>query len=168
MPPYADAHPPGPADLPALDEALARDIGHRLFTVLVYDWGRGESLRAYSSVPDAYPPGGAKPIRPGSAYYNRVIVAGEPQWCRDAADIRAAFSDHALILSLGCESAVNVPVRDGDTPLGSLNLLHQAGWYTPAMLPALRDYAAQAAPLLKAIIVDRLGAGTASFHAGNP
>ena len=37
MPPYAEAHAPGPADLPALDEALARDIGHRLFTVLVYD-----------------------------------------------------------------------------------------------------------------------------------
>lgn len=143
------------ADLHALDLALAHDIGHRLFTVLVYDWAHGESVRCYSSAPVAYPPGGSKPIRPDSAYYARVIVAGEPQWCQDAADIRAAFFDHELILSLGCEAAVNVPVREGDQALGSLNLLHQAGWYTPAMLPALRDYAAQAAPLLKRIVNDR-------------
>ncbi len=155
MQPYSESQAPAWSGLHALDLALARDIGHRLFTVLVYDWARGESVRCYSSDPAAYPPGGSKPIRPGSAYHERVIVAGEPQWCRDAADIRAAFFDHELILSLGCEAAVNMPVRDGGQALGSLNLLHQAGWYTPAMQPALRDYAAQAAPLLVQIIQQR-------------
>jgi hypothetical protein len=39
------------------------------------------------------------------------------------------FSDHELIVSLGCESVLNMPVRWRGRTLGSLNLLHEAGWY---------------------------------------
>ncbi|WZB63474.1 hypothetical protein WJ970_11615 [Achromobacter xylosoxidans] len=92
------------AGLRQLDAALARDLGHRLFTVLALDWTRGLSVRHYSSAPLAYPPGGAKPIVPGGEFHARVIEAGEPRFCADADAIRAAFPDHELILSLGCES----------------------------------------------------------------
>lgn len=143
------------AGLRQLDAALARDLGHRLFTVLALDWTRGLSVRHYSSAPLAYPPGGAKPIVPGGEFHARVIEAGEPRFCADADAIRAAFPDHALILSLGCESAVNVPVRWNGRTLGSLNLLHEAGWYGEDMLPVLRVYGAMAVPLLQQIHLDR-------------
>ncbi|WZB72788.1 GAF domain-containing protein [Achromobacter xylosoxidans] len=143
------------AGLRQLDAALARDLGHRLFTVLALDWTRGLSVRHYSSAPLAYPPGGAKPIVPGGEFHARVIEAGEPRFCADADAIRAAFPDHELILSLGCESAVNVPVRWNGRTLGSLNLLHEAGWYGEDMLPVLRVYGAMAVPLLQQIHLDR-------------
>ena len=123
--------------------------------MLALDWTRGLSVRHYSSAPLAYPPGGAKPIVPGGEFHARVIEAGEPRFCADADAIRAAFPDHELILSLGCESAVNVPVRWNGRTLGSLNLLHEAGWYGEDMLPVLRVYGAMAVPLLQQIHLDR-------------
>ena len=123
--------------------------------MLALDWTHGLSVRHYSSAPLAYPPGGAKPIVPGGEFHARVIEAGEPRFCADADAIRAAFPDHALILSLGCESAVNVPVRWNGRTLGSLNLLHEAGWYGEDMLPVLRVYGAMAVPLLQQIHLDR-------------
>ena len=34
-----------------------------------------------------------------------------------------------LILSLGCESVLNLPVAFDGRVLGTVNLLHEAGWY---------------------------------------
>lgn len=136
--------------LVALDAALAAAVGHRLFTVLVLDEARGVNRRFYSSRPEAYPVGGEKPIRRESELYRLVVQQGFPRVCRDRQDVIRAFPDHDLILSLGCESAVNVPVRWDGRTLGALNLLHGAGHYSEANLPALSVYAAFAvAPILR-------------------
>ena len=46
------------------------------------------------------------------------------------------FDDFELIRSLGCESVINVPiVVDGDV-LGTINCLHEAGFYTPERVAA--------------------------------
>ncbi|MBV1795684.1 GAF domain-containing protein [Siccirubricoccus sp. G192] len=75
---------------------------------------------------------------------------GVPRFCRNREDIIRAFPDHDLILSLGCESAVNMPVRWDGRTLGALNLLHEACHYTEAQLPALSVFAALAvAPILR-------------------
>ncbi len=133
----------------ALDAALAATLGHRLFTVLVLDEARGVSRRFYSSNPDAYPVSGEKPIRRDSEFYHQVVEHGLPRFCRDRADIVCAFPDHALILSLGCEGAVNVPVRWKGHTLGALNLLDRAGHYTDTQTPMLSVFAALAiAPVL--------------------
>ena len=142
---------PGQPDraLAALDAALAAMVGHRLFTVLVLDEARGLNRRYYSSRPEEYPVGGFKPVQRESEYYQRVVQAGQPRFCRNPDDIIRAFYDHALIFSLGCESAVNMPVRWNGRTLGALNLLDAAGHYTEAQLPTLRLLAALAvAPLL--------------------
>ena len=150
------AAPAQPAEgLRALDVALQRSVGHKLFTVLVLDWEKGESQRHYSSRPVAYPAGGAKPIQRDSAFFEGVVLAGRARLCVNYDDCRRAFFDHELIHSLGCESAVNVPVRWNGETLGSLNLLHQAGWYTAQMLPGLSVYAALAIPLLQQIVTNR-------------
>lgn len=133
----------------ALDQALASTVGHCLFTVLVLDEVRGVSRRFYSSNPDAYPVSGEKPIRRTSEFYCQVILQGLPRICHDRADIERAFPDHALISSLGCEGAINVPVRWNGKTLGALNLLDRAGHYTTAQIPTLGVFAALAvAPVL--------------------
>src|SRR3712207_9302922 len=79
-----------------------------------------------------------------------ILQQGIARFCRDREDIIRAFPDHELILSLGCESAVNVPVRWDGRTLGALNLLHEAGYYGEAQLPALSVFAALAvAPILR-------------------
>lgn len=134
--------------LAAMDATLSTMIGHRLFTVLVLDEARGLNRRFHSSRPVEYPVGGYKPIQRDSEYYRRVVAAGEARFCRDREDIIRAFPDHELILSLGCESCVNMPIRWNGHTLGALNLLHVAGHYGEAHLPLLRVFAALAvAPL---------------------
>lgn len=140
------------ATLAALDKALAQAIGHKLFTVLVLNFGRGENQRYYSNQPQAYATGDSKPIEPNSAFYKRLIGEGRPAISRNYDDIKAMFFDHELIRSLGCESCVNMPIRwDGKT-IGTLNLLHQADWYRDDDLPILSAFTAlAAAPALEII-----------------
>lgn len=134
------------AGLKALDHALAATVGHRLFTVLVMNHAAGQKQRYYTNQPQAYPAGGHKPIEPFGEYHDTVVLAGRPRFLRDRADIIRAFPDHALILSLGCEGAVNVPVRWNGETLGGLNLLGEAGRYDEAQTPLLLTFAALAVP----------------------
>ena len=138
--------------LAALADTLSARVGYRLFTVLVLDRQAGLSRRFYSSQPAVYPTAGAKPLREDSDFYATVVRQGRARICPDREACREAFPDHELIFSLGCESAINVPVRwDGQT-IASLNLLHEAGWYRQAMLPELSAYAALAIPVIQKII----------------
>jgi hypothetical protein len=126
---HADARQPG-ATFEAIDRAAAATIGHKLFTVLAYYPGAHESQRIYTNMPEAYPVGGRKPVT-DAPWMQQVVQRGESYIGRDAKDIRDVFFDHELIESLGCRSVLNVPVRWRGQTLGTLNLLHEAGWYRP-------------------------------------
>ena len=147
---YAMAGPGQPqAGFAALDTALGQLVGHRLFTVVAWDAPNAVNRRVHSSRPADYPVGGAKSVGKESDYHRRIIEAGEPRFYRDTDEIRVAFADHALILSLGCEACVNMPIRWDGRTVGAFNLLDAAGRYDPGMLPLLRVAAALAvAPLL--------------------
>jgi len=138
--------------LNALARTLQDRFGYRLFTVLVLDAGRDHVRRHFSSLPDDYPPGGTKPMRKDSEFFRTVVEQGLPRLCSNREECLRAFPDHELIFSLGCESAVNVPVRWNGTTIGSLNLLHRAGWYSDAMLPELSWYSALAVPIVQQAI----------------
>jgi GAF domain len=131
-----------------LDQELSRFPGHRLFTVLAIDWSRNENRRIYTSAPQAYPCGGAKPLRRDSQYFQEVVTAGKARFCLEPEACRRAFADFDLLERLGCESAVNVPIRNGGATIGSLNLLHESGWYRLDMESALMPFADAAAPIL--------------------
>ena len=60
----------------------------------------------------------------------RVIHGGQPYIGRERHDIEQNFFDHALIVSLGCESILNMPVRWRGQTMGTLNLCHRAGSMT--------------------------------------
>ena len=72
----------------------------------------------------------------------------------DADAIRDVFADHALIISLGCESVLNIPVATNGTVVGTLNLLHGPGWYQNANLDVAQIIAAVAAPTLMRVRPD--------------
>ncbi len=137
------------AGFAALQAALGQSIGHKLFTVLVLDDARGVNRRFHSSQPDAYPVSGEKPLPRDSELYQVVVRQGRPRFCDGRAAMVKAFADHALIFSLGCESALNMPVRWNGQTLGALNLLHDEGHFRNVDIEALEFFAALAvAPIL--------------------
>ena len=90
----------------------------------------GEVERVHTSDPAAYPLAGRKPRR-DTPWSRQVLVRGEPYHANDAAGIRFAFEDAEKILGLGLGAVINVPVREGDRVLGTLNFLREAGAYRP-------------------------------------
>jgi hypothetical protein len=131
----------------ALDRALGAVLGHKLFTVLLHHAATGESERRYTNQPAAYPVGGRKTLNP-TAWAQQVIHERRPYIGRTAADIRAVFFDHELIASLGCASVINVPVVWNGRVLGTLNLLHEEGWYDESDVAIGSTFAALTAPAL--------------------
>jgi hypothetical protein len=117
------------ASFAALERAARWSHGHRLFTIMRHDAAAGVNRRVWSNLPEAYPVGGSKPVR--ETEWTRVLLReGHPFIGRYAADIRAHFADADLILSLGCESVLNLPVRWQGGVIGTINLLDRAGAYT--------------------------------------
>jgi len=143
---HADPDQPA-ATFRAIDAALADQPGHILFTILVHHPALRQSERLYSNLPDAYPIGGRKPVT-DSAWMRRVIHGGTPYIGRTRQDIERNFADHVLIVSLGCESILNMPVRWRGETMGTLNLCHRAGHYDESHLPHMRLFAQLALPAL--------------------
>jgi hypothetical protein len=133
------------AGFAALERACGEVIGHKLFTILLFHSDTGESERFYTNHPEAYPVGGRKALNP-TFWSERVLKQQKPYIGPSYEDVRAVFFDHELIRSLGCESVLNLPVVLGGRTLGTINLLHQAGWYEEAHLEAGSVLAALAVP----------------------
>ena len=105
------------------DEAQRR-FGWKLFTAMRY-LPSGEVERVHTSNPAAYPLAGRKPRR-DTPWSRQVLVRGEPYYANDAAGIRFAFEDAEKILGLGLGAVINVPVKEGERVLGTLNFLREA------------------------------------------
>ena len=74
--------------------------------------------------------------------------AGRSPFQRELGRLGPGAFDHELIASLGCDSVLNMPVRFGGQTLGTLNLLHRAGWYSEADIPTTRLFAHLALPAM--------------------
>lgn len=131
---------------PAIQSALAEEVGHKLFTLMAIDHDRGEAARIYTSHPDEYPVGGRKPLG-ALTEWGRIVLEGRKPWIGyDADDIAGAFFDHDLIARLGCAACLNMPVIDegtegGPRVIGTVNLLHEARWYGRQHVPIVAPYA---------------------------
>jgi GAF domain-containing protein len=104
-------------------------IGHRLFTIMRVHDEVQEVERLYSSLPDAYPVSGRKP-KQGTPWGQQVLDRGEIFIANSPEAVERAFADHALIFSLGIGAIMNVPIRFRDRSLGTMNVCHEAGWFT--------------------------------------
>ncbi|MEL6203702.1 MAG: GAF domain-containing protein [Pseudomonadota bacterium] len=114
---------------PALEHHLGEVIGHKLFTLMVIDRATNEAARVYSSNPDAYPVKGRKTLGDLTDWGNHVLGKGLPYIGYTADDIRSVFFDHETIAALGCSSVLNLPVVSDGSVIGTVNLLHDEGWY---------------------------------------
>lgn len=111
-------------------------LGTILFTITTHDLAAGLFRRAYTSHPVEYPTHGTKPLE-RDAWYDQCITRAQPFVANTPAEFADLFFDHALIVSLGLGSAVNLPVvaADGTVP-GTVNLLAGAQHFTPERLAA--------------------------------
>ena len=115
---------------------LAEDtVGVRLFTLTADNPKKGYVRRVYSSDETAYPVLGTKPIVFDDTY-RKMTEERFVYVANSVAAMEADFPDLDLIVSLGCGSVVNIPVVAGGEMLGSINLLHEEGWYTPERVAA--------------------------------
>jgi hypothetical protein len=114
----------------ALEKLTGETLGHRLFTIMRFDGDRSEVQRIHTSLPAAYPVGGRKQKK-ATAWADRVLTDMKVFRGSEPADIVSAFDDHATILGLGLGSVLNIPVVLKGRCVGTMNLLHQAGWYGP-------------------------------------
>lgn len=142
----AAAH--GPSALYAAADRLVQDvIGHKLFTMMRVHEAESEVERIYSSNPTAYPVGGRKQKR-GTPWRRVVLDRGEVFVARNPDEVREAFSDHELIASLGIGSIMNVPLAWNGRRLGTMNISHDADWFTEQDAAAGRLIAAFVVPSL--------------------
>jgi GAF domain-containing protein len=119
----------------ALCEMTKEIVGVKLFTIMTRDGKLGHAQRIYSNMPDAYPVSGTKPANE-TDWSRQVIVEKRTFVANDIEAIADVFYDHELIKSLGCESVINVPIVVGGDVLGTINCLHEAGFYTPERVEA--------------------------------
>jgi transcriptional regulator with GAF, ATPase, and Fis domain len=133
----------------AVDRLVQEVIGHKLFTMMRVHEASAEVERIYSSNTTAYPVGGRKQKR-GTPWSRAVLDRGEVFVARDPDEVREAFADHELIASLGIGSIMNVPLAWRDRRLGTMNISHEAGWFTEDDARAGRLIAAFVVPSLLA------------------
>lgn len=123
----------------AVFEALEADvqdtIGVKLLTLMTIHRDRNVARRCYSNMPDAYPTSGEKEMQP-NAWSQHVEEQHQTFVANTIDEIAAVFPDHELIQSLGCESCINIPVVIKGHVIGTLNCLHEAGYYTPERVQA--------------------------------
>jgi GAF domain-containing protein len=129
----ADNQPQAAFDaLCALTEQI---VGVKLFTIMTHDARNGVAGRIYSNMPDAYPVSGTKPAN--ETDWSRQVIGEKKIFVANDIDgIRAVFDDHELIRALGCESVINVPILIDGKVAGTINCLHEAGFYTPERVAA--------------------------------
>ncbi|MEX3010144.1 GAF domain-containing protein [Hoeflea sp. TYP-13] len=119
----------------ALEELSMAHVGAKLFTLMTFDRASGLASRCYSNMPEAYPASGTKTV--DSDRWSDHVLDGQQNFvANDIESIAEVFDDHELIRSLGCESVLNLPVVVGGEVLGTINLLHEKGFYTPDKVAA--------------------------------
>ena len=130
----------------ALQTLTEASVGAKLFTYMTVDMQAELARRAYSSDPVNYPASGTKPLRYDSWF---DIVHKQRQYfvANSIDDIAKVFPDYELINSLGCQSVVNMPVVIDGELIGTVNMLHEAGYYTPERVQMIRDVIAVPAKL---------------------
>lgn len=122
----------------ALHRLAEASVGAKLFTMTADNPKGGYVRRVYSSDETAYPVLGTKPIVFDDTY--RKMTEERFVYVVNSVDaMRADFPDLDLIVSLGCGSAINMPIVAGGEMLGSVNLLHEEGFYTAERVEAARQ-----------------------------
>lgn len=112
----------------ALHRLAVAVVGVKLFTMTADNPKGGYVRRVYSSDEVAYPILGTKPIVFDDTY-EKMRTERFVYVANSVAAMEKDFPDLTLIRSLGCGSAINMPIVAGGEMLGSVNLLDVEGSY---------------------------------------
>lgn len=130
-----------------LHDAADRAAGARLFTVTVLDREAELARRAYTSHPAEYPTSGVKPMR-HDGWSEIVILKGQSFVANTTDGFSPFFADYPLINQLGCHSAMNIPVSDGEKVVGTVNILDAENHFTPERVARLEALVEEHRPAL--------------------
>jgi len=125
-------------------------VGVKLFTVMTIDWTNERAGRVFTSHPEAYPVSGTKPLRYDNPWFDIVHRQRQTYVANTITEMEPHFPDHETIAALGCGSIVNLPIELAGAMVGTVNLLHEEHYFTPArvaltkhlVLPAKTAYLA--------------------------
>lgn len=134
----------------ALQTLTEATVGVKLFTYMTVDMANELARRAYTSDAVSYPTSGTKPIH-YDTWFNIVHKQHAYFVANTIEDIAKVFPDYELINSLGCQSVVNVPVILGGELVGTVNMLHEADYYTPERVAEIRAVLSIPAKLAAAV-----------------
>jgi hypothetical protein len=138
----------------ALEELADQVAGHKLFTATVVDNAAGLVRRAYSNRPKEYATSGTKPLRGNTGdWFDHVFNRRLTFVANTIGDIAKVFPDHELIGSMGLGSVINFPVVLQGELVTTVNLLDEAGHYTPERVAAVERNLAVPARLCAALAV---------------
>ena len=128
--------------------ALADDLaGARLFTVLAFDFPRGVARRLYSTHQLIYPVGVDDPI--SDTIWERTLIGERrPLVFNDREALATLLPNTEELAALGFGAMLNLPVVVGGQTIGTLNMLHQTGRYTPERVAAAQALSPAAAAML--------------------
>lgn len=139
-----------------LDDQCAA-LGALLFTISGQDEAAGNVRRLHSSMPDAYAVSGLKPLTK-DGWYDHCIGGRQTFVANTPPEFAKYFFDHELIVSLGLGSCINIPVFEGDGPvLGTVNILAEAGHFTPEKLASYQALVDAATPALCRALPQAMG-----------
>ena len=122
----------------ALERLAAELAGYKLFTVMTVDLSADVARRDYSSDPAAYPVSGTKPIQ-HDRWFEIVHQQHKTFVANTLADIATVFPDHEKIGALGCGSVVNLPVVLSGELSATINMLHEAHYYSPERVAMIEN-----------------------------
>ncbi|NDW02008.1 GAF domain-containing protein [Salipiger sp. PrR002] len=126
-------------------------FGSKLFSALLWDPDRGAILRVFSDDLERYPLGVWKPMGP-TPWGAKLLKGGVPVLCRDETELRWAFPDADLLVSMGCIANLSAPVRDNGEVLGVVSISERSGAYDDAQLAAFEHLAQCLVPAYRAEI----------------
>lgn len=141
---------PGRDAFAALHRLTDHVLGAKIFTVLALDYDAGVMRRLYSSQQDLYPEGGADPI--GDTVWEQTIIGQKkPLVFAGYAEMKELLPEHEALKALGCGAMLNLPVVYDGKSIGTINILHEDGRYSPERLKNAPLLIAPAAALLLAV-----------------
>ncbi|GAB5504873.1 MAG: GAF domain-containing protein [Rhizobiaceae bacterium] len=131
----------GPTDrlFASLEDMFQREIGAIIFTCSTFNLATRQAKRIHTNQPDAYPLSGLKDVET-SRWTETVLDRGETFVANTIDEIAQVFPDHGLIAELGCGSVINIPVLLGGKTLGTVNLLHEDGYFSADRVERARDH----------------------------
>ena len=133
----------------ALDRLIDQVVGMKMCTLVRVDLDQVSGMRIHSTQPDQFPIRTLRPI--GNRTWQTRIVARQEVLVTNTHDETAAvFGDADALRDLGCESCLCLPIAVQGKLLGTLNILHEAGYFTPERVAAAEALKMPAAIILMA------------------